>query len=92
MQIKITQQFCLYGYLGIVRAKQKAIRNNNGCSAVFLQAIHYKHHAQVGSFTASHVGRKMRLDIGFFVPTIWRIHEYDIKFILFRIVENIFSQ
>ena len=58
----------------VLSAQLKAIRNDEQAAPVVLQSVyHDKHHEQVGSFTASHVGRKMRLDIGFFVPTIWRI-------------------
>ncbi|MPM69173.1 hypothetical protein SDC9_116117 [bioreactor metagenome] len=92
MQIELGEQFLLDGYLCIVCAKQKAVRNDNSHTPVFLQAVHDNRHKEICCFTAGKVGREMVLDICFFAAAVRRIHQNDVKLIIFCVVKNISQQ
>ena len=92
MQIKLANELFLDVYLGVVQTKQKAVRHDNGGSAVLLQAVQDDRHKQVGCFRTCQVVGEEALNRLVLMPTIGRIHQYHIKLIIIRIVQQIVFQ
>ena len=55
VQVEIPEQLCLDGYLCVICSKKETIRNNDCCTAILFQAIHDKHHEEVGSLATAHI-------------------------------------
>ena len=92
VQVEIPEQLCLNGNLCVICSKKETIRNNDSSTAIFLQAIHDKHHEEVGSLATAHIRRKVRFHVGLFITSVWWIHQNNIKLVSVCIVENIFGK
>ena len=89
VQVEIPEQLCLNGNLCVICSKKETIRNNDSSTAIFLQAIHDKHHEEISSLATAHIRRKVRFHVGLFITSVGWIHQNNIKLVSVCIVENI---
>ena len=59
MQVEISEQLGLDGYLCVVRSKQETVWDNDRCTTIPLQSVHDEHHKQVGCLATTHIRREM---------------------------------
>ena len=74
------------------KAEQEAIRHDDGSSTVFLQAVQDDRHKQIGGFRACQIVWEEALNGLILMPAIGRIHQYHIKLIIIRIIQQIMLQ
>ena len=92
VQIKLANELFLDVYLRIVQTEQETIRHDNSSSAVFLQAVQDDRHKQIGGFRACQIVWEEALNGLILMPAIGRIHQYHIKLIIIRIIQQIMLQ
>ena len=79
MQIEAIQQLFLDAQLGIVIAKQEAIRQYYGSPAILLEPVHNHGHEKICRFTAGQIIREISLYAGIFMSAIRGIHENNLN-------------
>ena len=55
MQVEISKQLGLDGYLCVVCSKQETVWDNDRCTTILLQTVHDENHEEVGSLTTAHI-------------------------------------
>ena len=65
---------------------------DDGGAPVLFESVHDNRHEEVCGFGGCEVVGEVAFDVGFFVPAVGRIHEYDVELVFGCVVENVVSE
>ena len=92
MEVELRQQLLFQVDLGVVRAEQESVGQDDRRPAALLQTVHDDRHKEVRGLGAGQVVGEMVLDLRFLAAAVGRVHEHHVELIVLGVVQHVLEQ